>query len=457
MPTKPKSRILVVDDDAGHRSMLLTLLGDWSYEMLAAPDGESAVAICAQQTLDLVLMDIRMTGMTGIEALQRIKADQPALPVLLMTAYSDVKTAVEAIKSGAYDYLTKPLDFDDLRHALDRALDHAALRSENLALQESLAAAFDSGKIICQSPAMRRLMQSLAAIAPSEATVLITGESGTGKELVARAIHNNSARRKGPYVAVNCAALSESLLESELFGHEKGSFTGAESRRKGRFQSADTGTIFLDEIGEISGAMQSKLLRAIQEREIQPVGSDKSIQLDVRVLVATHRDLAKEVEEGRFRQDLYYRLNVVALHLPPLRDRPEDIPLLAGYFLKKFAEKNRKQVKMFTPAAMHRLSLHHWSGNVRELENAVERAVVLLTGEYVGEGDLPPALFGDQKTPQSSDIQALTLEELERKAIVAALEATGGNKSEAARRLGITRKTLHVKLQKYGHEADFAP
>ena len=444
-----RSKILVVDDDAGHRSMLLTLLGDWGYSMQAAVDGESALALCAQQSFDLILMDVRMTGMSGLEALQRIKLEQPTLPILLMTAYSDIKTAVEAIKSGAYDYLTKPLDFDDLRHALDRALDHAALRSENKALQESLAASFDNGNIICQSPAMRRLMQSLAAIAPSEATVLVTGESGTGKELVARAIHNNSTRRKGPYVAVNCAALSESLLESELFGHEKGSFTGADSRRKGRFQSADTGSIFLDEIGEISAAMQSKLLRAIQEREIQPVGSDKSIRVDVRIIVATHRDLAKEVQEGRFRQDLYYRLNVVALHLPPLRERPEDIPLLAGHFLKKFAEKNRKQVKTFTPAALHRLSLHHWSGNVRELENAVERAVVLLAGEYVSEGDLPPALFATQQD-NSPSLAPLTLEELERKAIVAALEAAGGNKSEAARQLGITRKTLHLKLQKYG-------
>jgi two-component system response regulator HydG len=295
------------------------------------------------------------------------------------------------------------------------------------------------------------MMQSLAAIAPSEATVLITGESGTGKELIAKAIHNNSQRHKEPFVAVNCAALTESLLESELFGHERGAFTGAEGRRKGRFQSADKGTIFLDEIGEISAAMQSRLLRVIQEREIQPVGSDQTIKIDVRIVGATHRDLARDVEQGRFRQDLFYRLNVVTLHLPSLRERPEDIPLLAGHFLKKFAEKNRKQVKMFTPAAMHRLSTHSWPGNVRELENAVERAVVLLAGEYVEERDLPPALLSGSAAgvAPGTVLPGTTLEEVERQTIMAALEAADSNKSEAARRLGITRKTLHAKLRKY--------
>ena len=447
----PKSTILIVDDDAGHRSMLLTLLADWGYRLEGAQDGESAVALCRSQPFDLVLMDVRMTGMSGIEALKEIKLRQPGLPVLIMTAYSDVKTAVEAIKSGAYDYLTKPLDFDDLRQAMERALDHAGLRHENKTLREMLAASLDMGGIVSQSPAMRQVMQNVAAIAPSEATVLITGESGTGKELIARAIHNNSQRRKEPFVAVNCAALTESLLESELFGHERGAFTGAEGRRKGRFQSADKGTIFLDEIGEISAAMQSRLLRVLQEREIQPVGSDQTIRIDVRILGATHRNLARDVEQGRFRQDLYYRLNVVTLHLPPLRERPEDIPLLAGHFLKKFAEKNRKQVKSFTPAAMHRLNAHPWPGNVRELENAVERAVVLLAGEYVEERDLPPALLSEQKERAASGgvPPGMTLEEMERQAIITALGAADGNKSEAARRLGITRKTLHVKLRKY--------
>jgi len=450
MSDMPKSNILVVDDDAGHRGMLLTLLADWGYRLEGAQDGETAVALCRSQLFDIVLMDVRMTGISGLEALQEIKVRQPDLPIVIMTAHSDVKTAVESIKSGAYDYLTKPLDFDDLRLALARALDHAALRHENKALQETLAASLDTGGMICRSPAMQEVMRSLTAIAPSEATVLITGESGTGKELIAKAIHNNSPRRKGPFVAVNCAALTESLLESELFGHERGAFTGAEGRRKGRFQSADKGTIFLDEIGEISAAMQSRLLRVLQEREIQPVGSDQTIKIDVRILGATHRDLARDVEQGRFRRDLFYRLNVVALHLPPLRERPEDIPLLAGYFLQKFAQKNRKQVKSFTPAAMRQLHAHSWPGNVRELENAVERAVVLLAGEYVEERDLPPALAPGQAERAASDgIPAgITLEAMERRTIMAALETANGNKSEAARRLGITRKTLHAKLRK---------
>ena len=451
MPKAPQGTILVVDDDAGHRGMLLTLLADWGYRLEGAQDGETALALCRSQSFVLVLMDVRMTGISGIEALKAIKTRQPDLPILIMTAYSDVRTAVEAIKAGAYDYLTKPLDFDDLRQAIARALDHASLRHENRALQETLAASLDTGGIICQSRPMRQVMQNLAAIAPSEATVLITGESGTGKELIAKAIHNNSRRRTGPFIAVNCAALAENLLESELFGHEKGAFTGAEGRRKGRFQSADKGTIFLDEVGEVSAAMQSRLLRVLQEREIQPVGSDQTIRTDVRILGATHRDLARDVEQGRFRQDLFYRLNVVTLHLPPLRERPEDIPLLAGIFLKKFAEKNRKQVKTFTPAAMRRLAAHAWPGNVRELENAVERAVVLLAGEYVEERDLPPALVSGRTESAASDgrTPGMTLEDLERQAIMAALEAADGNKSEAARRLGITRKTLHAKLRKY--------
>jgi len=446
-----KSAILVVDDDAGHRSMLLTLLSDWGYRLEGARDGETAVALCRTQSFDLVLMDVRMTGISGIEALQEIKLRQQELPILIMTAYSDVKTAVEAIKAGAYDYLTKPLNFDDLQQAMERALDHAALRHENKALQEALAASWDTGGIISQSSAMQQVMRNLAAIAPSEATVLITGESGTGKELIAKAIHNNSPRRKAPFIAVNCAALAENLLESELFGHERGAFTGAEGRRKGRFQSADKGTIFLDEIGEISSAMQSTLLRVIQEREIQPLGSDRALKIDVRILAATHRDLAQEVEQGRFRRDLFYRLHVVALHLPPLRERPEDIPLLAGHFLKKFSEKNHKQIKCFTPAAIRRLATHAWPGNVRELENAVERAVVLLAGDYVQEWDLPPTLLPGQAEGAMPVALApgIRLEDMERQAIMAALEAAGGNKSQAARQLGITRKTLHAKLQKY--------
>ena len=447
MPKTAQHTILVVEDDAGHRDMLLTLLADWGYRLEGAPDGESAVALCRAQSFDLVLMDIRMPGMSGLEALREIKLRRPDLPVLIMTAYSEVKTAVEAIKSGAYDYLTKPLDFDELRQVLERILGRAAAQRGSKTMRGAPAAFRDAGGIAGRSPAMEQVLRTLAALAPSDATVLITGESGTGKELVARAIHNDSPRCGAPFVAVNCAALAEGLLESELFGHERGAFTGADARRKGRFQSADTGTIFLDEIGEISAAMQTRLLRVLQEREIQPVGSDRTLRVDVRVLGATCRDLARDVDQGRFRRDLFYRLNVVTLHLPPLRERPEDIPLLAAHFLQKFAEKNRKQVKNFSPAALSRLCAHAWPGNVRELENAVERAVVLLTGDCVEEGDLPPVLASGPAEPASS---GTALEDVERRAVMAALEAAKGNKSEAARQLGITRKTLHAKLHKYG-------
>ena len=452
MSRSPAITLLVVDDDQNHRETLRTLLEEWGYATVGAGSGEAAVALCREQPFDLILMDVRMGGMSGIEATRAIRDYNPAIPIVIMTAYSDVENAVEALKSGAYDYLTKPLAFDALKPALERALDHAALRDEVRVLRDSLSASFDTRDVIGKSPAMRHLLSMISAIAPSEATVLITGESGTGKEVAARLIHANSNRRKGPYVAVNCAALSETLLESELFGHEKGAFTGAEKRREGRFLAADKGTIFLDEVGEIPLAMQVKLLRVVQERELQRVGGDQTIRVDVRILAATNRDLKREVEEGRFRQDLYYRLNVVSLQLPPLRERGEDIPLLAMHFLNAFAQRNAKIVKGFTPAAMDRLLKYAWPGNVRELENAVERAVVLLIGEYVSERELPPSLTEESdagKAPKR-DFGNMTLEEIERMAVLDTLEQVGGNKSEAARRLGINRKTLLAKLEGNG-------
>jgi len=441
--------ILVTDDDTAHRATLATLLNDWHYAVTAVPDGESAVQACKDKPFDLVLMDVRMTGMTGIEALKEIKAYNPAIPIIIMTAYSDVSNAVEALKSGAYDYLTKPLDFDELKLTLERAMEHANLVDEHKAMKDTLAFSFNSGGIIGQSPRMRRTLEMVSTIAPSEATVLITGESGTGKEVIAKMIHANSNRRSGPYIAVNCAALTETLLESELFGHEKGAFTGAEKRREGRFLSANKGTIFLDEIGEIPLAMQAKLLRAIQEREIQRVGGDQTLKVDVRILAATNRNLQEEVASGRFRQDLFFRLNVVSLELPPLRERPEDIPLLASHFLTIFGERNGKLVKGFTPAAMDRLLKYSWPGNVRELENAVERAVVLLLGNYVSERELPPGIMDMDMSgpPRVSGFSDMTLDEIERIIVTEVVENVGGNKSEAARRLGITRKTLASKMQ----------
>ncbi|HHP7233584.1 MAG TPA: sigma-54-dependent transcriptional regulator [Desulfobacterales bacterium] len=451
------SHVLIVDDDPGHLATLKTIVKSWGYQVTTADDGAVAVEKVRQGPFDLILMDVRMATMSGLEALRRINAYNPAIPVLIMTAYSSVQSAVEALKTGAYDYLTKPLDFEALKITLERALEHTELRSENQALKERLREDFDLGKIIGRSRAMKELLEMVAMIAPSEATVLISGESGTGKELIARAIHHNSPRREHPLVVVNCAALTDTLLESELFGHEKGAFTGADRRREGRFMQADGGTLFLDEIGETSAAMQAKLLRVLQEKEIQRVGGEETLPVDVRVLAATNRDLLQAVESGQFREDLFYRLNVVALEIPPLRERREDIPLLAQHFLGKFAEKNRKDVKGFTPQAMDMLLKYEWPGNVRELENAVERAVILLTGDHVTEKQLPMSITRalEDETPAPSQLdlsRTRPLEEIEKDAILAALEAAGGNKSEAARRLGITRKTLHKKLKRYGAE-----
>ena len=430
--------ILVVDDDISHCTILQALLRGWGYNVALANSGRQAL----ERVFDLVLCDVRMAEMDGIATLKEIKALNPAIPVLIMTAYSSVETAVEALKTGALDYLIKPLDFDNLQATLEKALAH----THSIDAETPAVTASQFG-MVGKSPAMQHLLSEIALVAPSEATVLIHGDSGTGKELVARAIHASSARSEKPLVTLNCAALNESLLESELFGHEKGAFTGADKRREGRFVEADGGTLFLDEIGDISPMMQVRLLRAIQEREVQRVGSNQTISVDVRLIAATHRDLAAEVNAGRFRQDLYYRLNVVAIEVPSLRQRREDIPLLAGHFLQRFAERNRKAVKGFTPQAMDLLIHYDWPGNIRELENAVERAVVLLTGEYISERELPLAIAG---TPiplgQSQDIQPLV--EVEKEVILAALEKTGGNKTEAARQLGITRKTLLAKLSR---------
>jgi two-component system response regulator HydG len=452
---KTMNKILVVDDDFAHRTMLKTLIAGWGYEVREADDGAAAVEAVKKDPFDLVLMDIRMVRVSGLEALEEIRLYNPALPVILMTAYASVETAVEALKKGAYDYLTKPLDFDELRLALERALEHTHLREENRVLRESLGARFDRGNLIGRSASMTRLLDLVAQVAPSEATALVTGESGTGKEMIAGAIHYNSPRKGGPFIRINCAAITETLLESELFGHEKGSFTGADRRKEGKFRQADGGTIFLDEVSEMSLGMQVKLLRVLQEREFTRVGGEEIIRVDVRVIAATNRDLFRAVTEGRFREDLYYRLNVVNLLVPPLRERKEDVPLLAQHFLKIFAERNRKTLKGFTPRAMDRLLHYPWPGNVRELMNSVERGVVLSRADILDEQDVAPVLETQTLEAPASQAAAAaggetSLESVEKATILKTLEEAGGNKSEAARRLGITRRTLHLKLKKYG-------
>ena len=443
-----------MDDDLAHRTMLRTLTSGWGYNVTEADDGRTAIEAVHKQPFDLILMDIRMVKVSGLEAMNEIKQFNPSIPVIIMTAYASVETAVKALKEGAYDYLTKPLDFDELKITMERAMEHSRLKEENRYLRESLATHFDRRNLIAQSKSMTGLLDTVAQVAPSEATVLITGESGTGKEMIAGAIHYNSTRKDGPFIKINCAAITETLLESELFGHEKGSFTGADRRKEGKFRQAEGGTIFLDEVSEMSLAMQVKLLRVLQEREITRVGGEEVIKVDVRVIAATNRDLMKEIEARRFREDLYYRLNVVALHVPPLRERREDIPLIAQHFLKLFAEKNRKKISGFTPQAMDRILRHQWPGNVRELMNAVERGVVLSRSEYLDESELPliqkEDVSREHASASKSGADESHLESVEKEAILKALETVQGNKSEAARRLGITRRTLHLKLKKYG-------
>ncbi len=451
---KNRKTVLVVDDDNAHRTMLRTLVGGWGYDIVEADDGSTAIEKVQEQPFDLVLMDVRMLKVSGLEALERIKGFNPAIPVTIMTAYSSVETAIEALKKGAYDYLTKPLDFDKLRLTIERAMEHTRLKEENRLLKENLGKHFDMQNIIGRSPAMISHLETVAHVAPSEATVMITGESGTGKELIAGVIHHNSPRKDGPFVKINCAAITETLLESELFGHEKGAFTGADRRKEGRFYQANKGSIFLDEVSEMPLTMQVKLLRVLQERELTRVGGEKVVPVDVRVIAATNKDLVDLKNKELFREDLYYRLNVVSIEIPPLRERRDDIPLLAQHFLGIFADKNKKEIKGFTPKAMDLLIRYDWPGNVRELMNAVERAVVLVRADYLDAQDfsiLQPLLQQPARVPSDFDnIDNRPLEEVEKSAILRMLEYVAGNKSEAARRLGITRKTLHKKLKKYG-------
>ena len=449
------STILIVDDDEAHRTMLVTLLEGWGYAVAEADDGSSAIDQVKKRAFDLVLMDNRMLKVSGMEALEQIKGINSAVPVIIMTAYSTIELSVAAIKKGAYDYLTKPLDFDKLKLALPRAMEHVQLQEENRQLKERLGAHFDNRNIIGSSPGMVNLLETIAMVAPTEATVLISGESGTGKELVASAVHFNSNRKDKPFVKLNCAAITETLLESELFGHEKGAFTGADRKKDGRFLQADGGTIFLDEIGEMPFAMQAKLLRVLQEKELTRVGGEKVITVDVRVITATNKVLQEQVQQGAFREDLYYRLNVVALEIPPLRARRGDIPLLTQAFLEKYTAKNGKSIQGFTPAAMKHLMNYDWPGNIRELMNTIERGVILSRTDFLDIEDFS-MINGGSSQPSQAEIDPMPpseiqpLEAVEKNAILQALELTEGNKSEAARKLGITRRTLHQKLKRYG-------
>ena len=446
-------KILVADDEPSHRQMIEAVLAAEGYEVTQAEDGQAAISAIEDRFYDLVIMDIRMPNVDGIQALQKIKQISPDIPVIIMTAYASVGTAVDALKSSAYDYLIKPLDIEELKILVAKALHHHQLEQENIYLKERLNDRFDFSNIIGHSPAMKKLFETMALVAPSEATVIIVGESGTGKELIANAIHQNSPRKDRPFIKVNCAALPETLLESELFGHEKGAFTGAIARKQGRFQLAHKSSIFLDEIAEMAPATQAKILRVLQEREFEPVGSTQTIKVDTRVIAATNKNLEEEIREGRFREDLYYRLNVVTVDVPPLHLRREDIPILADFFLKPYAEKNRRRIKGFTPRATDLLMRYDWPGNVRELENIIERAVIMARGEMITPLEFPIDLQNLDEEFKDSRIDLTpgrSLKEVEKVMILRTLEEAGGNRTHAARILGISRRTLQLKLKEYG-------
>jgi two-component system NtrC family response regulator len=447
-------QILIVDDEKVQREILAGFLSKQGYKSAAVEDGAKALERYSAGSFDLVLTDFRMPGMDGFTLLMELKRRNPEAVVVIMTAYGTVNTAVAAMKEGAYDYLTKPIDLDELLLRIQRVEREAALKRENRQLKEELREKFQIDFIITASGKMEEALNLVGRVASSQATVLILGESGTGKELFARALHYAGPRAEKPLVKVNCAALPENLLESELFGHEKGAFTGAVARRVGRFEQADGGSIFLDEIGDLSPALQAKLLRVLQEKEIERVGSNQTIKIDVRMIAATNRNLEEAIRRGVFREDLYYRLNVVTLSLPPLRERKEDIPILIDHFLKKFSQENQKQVSSLTKEAKDLLLHYDYPGNVRELENILERAVVLSRGENITSQDLPLHLRESQpetvleKNRGGSRLPE-TLEMLERQLIQSALERNGGIQTRAAEELGINERVLRYKMKKY--------
>jgi len=438
-----QGRLLIVDDELSVRDSLGKWFREEGYEVGTAENANEALTRLAEHPWDAALVDIKMHGTDGIELQRRIHELNPELMVIIMTGYASVETAVAALKNGAYDYVTKPLDPDEIAHLVKNALAHKRAEKENVLLRETVAEVARPEEMVGQSVAMRRVFDAVETVGPTDATVLITGESGTGKELVARAIHQASPRRFHPLVVIHCGALTETLLESELFGHEKGAFTGAQYRKKGKFEIAEGGTVFLDEVGDISLKTQTDLLRVLQEREIVRVGSNQPIKVDFRCVAATNKDLEKLIEEGKFRPDLFYRLNVFHIELPPLRERRDDIPLLVNHFVHKFGLQMNKKINRIAPEAMNLLQQQPWTGNVRELENAVERAMVVAQEPEIKTHDFVFKVSTQNGAPK-------TLEELEKAHILRTLEECHWNQSRAAEILDIDRVTLHHKLKKYG-------
>ena len=441
-----QGKLLIVDDELSVRDSLGKWFREEGYEVATTENASDALTRLAEQRWDAALVDIKMHGTDGIELQRRMHEVDPELTVIMMTGYASVETAVAALKNGAYDYVTKPLDPDEIAHLVKKALAHKRTAAENILLRETVAEVARPGDLIGQSTAMRKIFDAIETVGPTDATVLITSESGTGKELLARAIHQASPRKFHPLVVIHCGALTETLLESELFGHEKGAFTGAQYRKKGKFEIAEGGTVFLDEIGDISLKTQTDLLRVLQEREITRVGGNQIIKVDFRCIAATNKDLEKLIEEGKFRPDLFYRLNVFRIELPPLRERREDIPLLVDHFVRKLSLAMNKRINRVSPAAMNLLQQQPWLGNVRELENAVERAMVVGQEPELKEQDF---IFKPQGISASNGASK-TLEDIERSHILRVVEECGGNQSRAAEALDIDRVTLYHKLKKYG-------
>ncbi len=452
-----RGRILIVDDEANARAALSEILHDEGYQTETAADGFKALGKLEEFGPDIILTDLKMPGMGGIEFMEKAKAASPSVVFVVMTAFGTIASAVLAVKKGAENYLTKPLELEALSAVVDRAMEKSRLLQETQKLRERLRERNVFGHIVTDDPKMRDILALVAQVGPSRASVLIMGESGTGKELIAEAIHSASTRANKPLVRLNCAALAEGLLESELFGHERGAFTGAVARREGRFKQAEGGTLFLDEIGEITQGTQVKLLRVLQDRSFERVGGNETVKVDVRILAATNRDLQAEIKRGSFREDLFYRLNVVSVELPPLRDRKRDVPALASFFLKRYATENGRPTLSISDEALDMLSSYAWPGNVRELENAIERAVVLCDGGSIEGRHLPASLVPKEALEGPPPIPGSTIAELERYAITKTLETCGGSTSKAAMLLGISTRKIQYKLHEYASPGDQKP
>ena len=449
-----KSTILVIDDEKNIREGLAADFEMDGYSVKVAANGQEGLDFLAKGDIDLVITDLRMPGISGEEVLRRVTTEMPGIPVIVLTGHGSIDAAVQAMRDGAYDFLTKPLNLDQLGMIVTRALESRELKLQHSQLLKEVDTKKQLDNIIGKSAEMQRLLTTVRKVADSKASVLVTGESGVGKEVIADALHNLSGRRDKACIKVHCAALSETLLESELFGHEKGAFTGADAMHKGRFELAHGGTIFLDEIGEINQSVQIKLLRVLQEKKFERVGGSQTIEVDVRVIAATNRNLEEEVKAGHFREDLYYRLNVIHLEVPPLRERKDDIPLLISAFLDEFNRENGKSVTGFSQAAKSAIYKYDWPGNIRELRNCVESAVVMAGGSEIALEDLPPSVSKASRAESISVPMGITLDEAEKLIIEENLAANKGNKSKTADLLGIGRKTLHRKLAEYGLETD---